>query len=316
MTALLAVLPAPANGQDRAPGTVPGMGSVMPQTTNLNFANSQQAADSGPDYDSAVSFIDSAVPASQVRLRFDANYDDRRPTRAEYLFSKSGVPGSPGWWVPEKRVDYQELTSYVEVAYQGMLSVFLEMPTRWVNPEVNPNDWGLGDINGGVKFALFTSPGMTTTFQLRGTFPTRSGPGLSTMHYSIEPGLLLFLRPLDWLAVEGEARYNVPVTGTDFAGDVVRYGLGLSFGERKYDSEWFTPVIEMVGWTVLNGKEMLLLTDGPAIRSAGGETIVNAMAGLRFGLGDQGDIYLGYGRSLTGDAWQHQLWRLEFRVRF
>ena len=31
---------------------------------------------------------------------------------------------------------------------------------------------------------------------------------------------------------------------------------------------------------------------------------------------DTGDIYLGYGHVLTGDAWQHYDWRIEFRVRF
>jgi len=105
--------------------------------------------------------------------------------------------------------------------------------------------------------------------------------------------------------------------GRDFAGDVVRYGLGLSFGERNYDGTWFTPVVEAVGWTVLGGKEMVVFPDGSGVvRGAGGETIVNGMAGVRFGFGDGGDVYVGYGHSLTGDRWQQQLWRLEFRVRF
>ena len=42
-----------------------------------------------------VSFLDSAVPFSHLRLRFDANYRDSRPTRAEFLYPKGGLPFSP-----------------------------------------------------------------------------------------------------------------------------------------------------------------------------------------------------------------------------
>jgi hypothetical protein len=301
------------------PGTIPGMGSMTPASArpiSYGPALGQPADASIPDYESVVSFIDSAIPMTQVKVRFDANYDNHRPTRAEYIFSKSGIPGSPGWWIPEKSVDYQELSSYIEVAYQGMLSGFLELPTRWVNPDVNPNDWGMADISGGVKFALLSSPGFTTSIEVRGTFPTRSGPGLSTSHYVVEPGLLAYLRPMEWLILEGELRYWVPLRGTDFAGDVARYGLGASFGQRNYSSEWITPVLEVIGWTAIGGQEMVPAPGGPFVRSARGDTIVNGIAGLRFGLGDHGDIYGGYGRNLTGPAWQDQFWRIEFRVKF
>ncbi|HYV37250.1 MAG TPA: hypothetical protein VE988_16200, partial [Gemmataceae bacterium] len=263
-----------------APGTIPGMGgmtSASSQPINYGGAPGQSPdAAPAPDYESVVSFIDSAIPMSQVKMIIDGNYGDHRPTRAEYLFPKSGVPGNPGWYTPEKNVDWQELRSYVEMAYKNVFSAFLELPTRWVNPDVNPNEWGMTDIQGGVKVALLNSPGMATTFELRGTFPTRTGPGLSTSHYSVEPGLLFFLRPLDWLAVEGELRYWKPINGTDFAGDLARYGLGFSIGERKYDdSFWFTPVVEIIGWTAINGKEMVPMPDGPVIRGIAGETIVN-----------------------------------------
>jgi hypothetical protein len=312
---------AAARAQDHTPGTIPGMGSMTTSTLKpISYTGTQgqgQAqANTAPDYESAVSFIDSAIPATQVKIRFDANYDDHRPTRAEYLFSKSGAPGDPGWWQPERNVDWQELTSYIEVAYQNMLSGFVEIPTRWVNPDVNANDWGLGDVQAGFKFAFINTQGLATSFQVRATIPTRMGPGLSTSHYSIEPAFLLFVRPLEWLALEGEVRYWLPLSGTDFAGDLVRYGLGLSFGQRSYEDFWFTPVVEAVGWTLLDGKEMVPLPGGGGIKDSGGETIVNMMAGVRFGFGDTGDIYVGYGHSLTGDAWQHQFWRLEFRVKF
>ena len=64
----------------RAPGTVPGMGATMPQTNQVIGASADQ--NPIPDCESVVSFIDSAVPWTQVRLLFDANYRDHRPTRA------------------------------------------------------------------------------------------------------------------------------------------------------------------------------------------------------------------------------------------
>jgi len=319
VAAVLTALPGTADVQAQTPGTIPGMGSMntlSPQPISSAGTASQPSDTSTPDYESAVSFIDSAIPMTQVKLLIDCNYGDHQPTRAAYLFPKSGVPGSPGWQTPETNVDWQQLTSYIEIAYQGMFSGFVELPTRWVNPEVNDNAWGMADINVGLKVALLNSPGFTTSLEVRGTIPTRTGPGLSTCHYSVEPGVLLYLRPMDILALEGELRYWMPIDGTDFAGDIARYGLGVSIGQRSYQSFWFTPVVEAVGWTVMGGQEMVATPEGFLIRGASGETIVNGMAGLRFGFGDMGDIYAGYGRSFTGYAWQHELWRLEFRVKF
>jgi hypothetical protein len=297
---------------------MPGMGSMTPITSQYvaNQQNTQEPSP-GPDNDSAVSYLHSAVPMTQVRLLFDANYDDRRPTRNEYLFPKSGAPGYPGWYVPEKRVDWQELRSAIEFAFLPQMSGFLEIPTRWVNPEVNPNAWGLGDINLGAKYAFVQTGGLVLAGQVRGTIPTHSGAGLSTDHFSVEPGLLFYLRPIAWLALEGQCRYWVPITGTDFSGELLDYGLGVSFGERSYTDFWFTPVAELEAWTMLNGKEMVTLPDGVGtVRGSSGETICNAMGGVRFGFGDNGDIYIGGGHSVTGDAWQHYFWRIEFRVRF
>jgi hypothetical protein len=300
-------------------GTIPGMGSMntlSSQPISSAGTNSQSSDFTPPDYESSVSFIDSAIPMTQVKLLVDCNYGDRVPTRDAYLFPKSGLPGSPGWQTPETNVDWQRLVSYIEIAYQSMFSGFVELPTVWVNPEVNPNDWGMGDIQAGLKAALLNAPGMTASVEVRGTIPTRSGPGLSTGHYSVEPGLLLYLCPMEMLTLEGELRYWFPINGTDFAGQLARYGLGITVGQRSYQSIWCTPVIEVIGWTATGGKEMVQMPEGFFVRDASGDTIVNGMAGLRFGFGDMADIYGGYGHSFTGAAWQRELWRVEFRVRF
>jgi hypothetical protein len=72
------------------------------------------------------------------------------------------------------------------------------------------------------------------------------------------------------------------------------------------------PVVEAVGWTVLDGKK--LATEGPT--DAAGDTIVNLKMGVRVGLDPNNlhQIYAGYGKSLTGDHWYEEIARLQYRV--
>jgi hypothetical protein len=267
--------------------------------------------------DSNVGYIDSAIPGTMWRERFDAAYRDLRPTRAEFFYPQ-GAPGGPGVPMPERRVDYQELSSYFEAAFGPNFSAFVDVPTRFLNPEVNANTAGLGDINAGFKLALWATDDLVTTFQLRTYAPTGDAHrGLGTRHVSLEPALLLYARLEERLTLEGELRYWAPVGGTDFAGDVVRYGLGLGYGRRDPEGWWVSPVVELVGWTVLGGKESFVTPAGQAVVvGAAGDTIVNAKAGLRVGLGNRADAYAGYGRALTGDTWYKDIWRLEFRLHF
>jgi hypothetical protein len=74
---------------------------------------------------------------------------------------------------------------------------------------------------------------------------------------------------------------------------------------------------EIVGWTVLGGrKTMVPPAFGPVVQDAAGDTIVNVKLGVRFGFGDRADLYTGYGRSLTGDTWYKDIYRLELRLFF
>lgn len=75
-----------------------------------------------------------------------------------------------------------------------------------------------------------------------------------------------------------------------------------------------TPVTEVVGWTVLGGKESV--TPFPTVENAAGDTIVNLKAGVRVGVGPRSDFYVGYGRALTGDVWYKSIVRVEFRLAF
>jgi hypothetical protein len=267
--------------------------------------------------DSNVGYIDSALPVSEARLRFDAAYDSQRASRAEFFYPQR-QPNGPGLPFPEPRVDYQEVSAYVEAAFGPRLSAFLEVPVRFLNPEVNSDHTGLSDINAGFKYAFIKTDDVVATFQLRTYVPTGdANEGLGTRHVSLEPALLLWSRLDERLILEGELRYWIPVGGTDFAGDVLRYGVGLSYGRRPDEGWWASPVVEVVGWTALSGKEVVAASPpARSVQDASGDTIVNLKVGLRFGLGDRADVYAGYGRALTGEAWYRDTWRVEFRYRF
>src|SRR5262249_11931581 len=161
-------------------------------------------------------------------------------------------------------------------------SLFLETPYRWINPDFNRNENGVGDSNIGFKVAIWQDTTFLATIQFRSYLPTASNHALGTNHVSIEPALLLNWRPVDVLTLEGDVRYWAPLGGTDFAGDVARYGLSLSYGQRSQGEIWITPMIELVGWSVLGGQVMRASTpDLFTVDSARDTFIFNAFAGAR-----------------------------------
>jgi hypothetical protein len=277
-------------------------------------ARSQGAGEPGAS-GSNVGYIDSALTGDLFRLRFDASYRDRQPTRAEFFWPKSGSIGGPGPRKAETSVDYQDISAYLELAGNSWLSAFVETPVRFLNPDRNPNTAGFADMNAGFKASFVQTANTVATFQFRTYIPTGAGGhGLGNNHVSLEPALLMNQRLAERWTLEGEFRYFVPIGGTDFAGNIVRYGLGLSYGTHSPDSFWLNPVAEFVGWTVLDGK--VSQPSAPLGRDASGDTIFNAKLGVRAGHGDRYDLYAGYGRALTGDFWYKDTFRVEFRFRF
>jgi hypothetical protein len=273
---------------------------------------------SGPTVrDSNVGYIDPAIPGNVFRFRVDEANDDNVPSRAEFFYAKSG-PLGPGLPRPEPRVDYQDLSSYLEVTAAERLSVFVEVPYRFLQTEVNGNADGFTDMNAGFKYAFISGPDLVATFQLRTYVPIGDARrGLGTDHASLEPAFLLFAPLTDRLRFEGELRDWVPVGGTDFAGDVIRYGLGFGYDVVKTEGFRLSPVVELVGWTVLGGKESIIFPSGVVdVEGAAGDTIINAKVGARMRFGERSDIYAGYGRPLTGDVWYKDTVRVEYRLSF
>ena len=99
--------------------------------------DAQAQGTSGPTTsDSRVGYIDNAIPGTLFRLRYDDAFNDRRPTRAEFFYPK-GAPQGPGLPEPESRVDFQDISAYLEYAPTERIAAFVELPVRFLNPEIN-----------------------------------------------------------------------------------------------------------------------------------------------------------------------------------
>jgi hypothetical protein len=275
-------------------------------------------------------YIDGAIPVDVIRLRYDMAYRNNRPDRAEFFYPKCGcfrtltppqldAKGPP---LPETRVDYQEFSTYVEKTIGERFSIFGEMPLRAINPTVNDNVTGIGDVSFGLKYAAILTECQAVTLQFRTITPSGDGDkGLGTENWWLNPGLLWQTQAADRLTLFGEVQDFLPISRTsNFAGNVLRFGAGLAYMAVSTERVRVMPVFESVGWWVLSGRQ---LADGQDI-DAIGDTIVNVKGGVRIGLGkvcDPGDLgrsdlYLGYGRAVTGDVWYKDLFRVEYRLRY
>src|SRR5262249_17955563 len=144
--------------------------------------------------DSRVGYIDNAIPGSLFRLRYDDGFNDRRPTRAEFFYPK-GAPKGPGLPEPEARVDFQDISAYLEYAPTDRLSGFVDLPVRFLNPQINDNHTGFADMNAGFKYAFIREDDLVGTFQFRTYAPTGAASrGLGTHHVSLEPAFLFYTK--------------------------------------------------------------------------------------------------------------------------
>lgn len=292
---------------------------------------------------SVVGYIDDSTIESKVRIRFDTATGTTVPDRAEFLYAKCGCyrdllhtnpaydPSAPG---PRpgaaNGVDYHQLYIEGEVAFDSRVSVFGQIPVRWLEPTSFlpntggpfPSATGISDVRGGVKLGLSdaASPyNLTAKVQLY--LPTGdAGKGLGTHHTSVEPSMLFQgeLTPTVtlesqvgvWLPIGGAA--PLPGTTADhFAGRILYYGIGPSVTVYETSRVRVTPVVELVGWRVLAGNQ----TKAGGPDDASGTNIVNIKLGARIGY-DAGSFYVGVGKAITDAKWYDNILRFEYRYTF
>jgi len=300
---------------------------------------------------SMVGYIDNPIVENQIRVRFDAAFEDQFPDRSEFFYAKCAcyrglqtaippafdpnAPG-PGPGVPTA-INYQQLMINVEYSPHRRFSAFAEVPIRWLQAQgfqpIPPfpgfsNQSGLSDVTAGFKYAAVASEGTYLTFQLKSYFPSGDASrGLGTNHYSVEPSLLLYHALSERWTVEGQigdwhpigGSAGVPISGSEgFAGDVFFYGIGPSYKLYQGNHIGLVPVVELFGWHVVSGfqtQPVTGTTDGAASEVSGMD-IVNLKAGVRTNIGFHSSVYVGFGQALTHDDWYKHLIRAEYRYSF
>jgi hypothetical protein len=300
---------------------------------------------------SFVGYIDDAVVGTKVRVRFEWGLQNQVPDRAEFFYAKCGCyqdldesddlfdPEAPG---PRPgaalNLNFQQVFVQGEFAISDRVSVFAEFPVRWIQPKdfqtdgalgglggEFPNQGGIGDIRGGVKAEVVSTPVQVVSLQVRAYLPT--GPadkGLGTNHATIEPALLMYHRIGERGSIESQVGLWYPLGGSDglpitsedkFSGPVLYYGIGPSVDVYQSSRVRFGPVVELVGWHILSGLQTVDDDDEVGI-DASGINIINIKFGARVTWNDTNTIYGGWGRALTDQQWYRDLFRFEYRRTF
>ncbi|MEZ5319195.1 MAG: transporter [Vicinamibacterales bacterium] len=326
LLALLLCLPATAFAQetgqppvvpDRSPAALAAATAAMPSSpAPARFQQPEPPPPPPPPQNrrrpSMVGYIGDATIGSQFRVRFDAAFENTAPDRAEFFYGKCGcyrgLPTSHPAYDPDapgpgpgiaSSIDYRQLILQGEYAAGDRVSVYGELPFRWVSPQsfvagtgTFDSSAGVGDLRVGGKFALVAMPDRYVTVQLQLDAPTGdAGQGLGTDHWSVSPMLLYFQRLTDRVTFESQfgsihpvgGSAGIPTDGSDkFAGTVVTYGAGASVDLMPGASVGIVPVLEFVGWHVVNGFQTSTL--GPA----DGTDIFNVKIGARIVSGPRG----------------------------
>ena len=295
--------------------------------------------DSGRRRPSMVGYINDSDISSKLRVRFDAGFGVNAADRAEFFYGKCGCyrglpvdhpaydpnAAGPGPGVLTD-LNFNQLYVLGEFAVSPRASIFGTVPVRFLRPQSFApgtgsfgNQSGVSDINFGAKVGLVSTDQRQLTVSLNLAAPSGDAlKGLGTDHWSVEPALLYHERAGDRVSIEAQfgevfptdGSAGVPTSSPDkFSGKVLYYGIGPSVEVYRNGQNAFAPVVELVGWHVLNGYQ----TADQA--TAKGINVVNLKIGGRMLFGSS-SVYVGYGHALTTDVWYDNIVRLEYRVGF
>lgn len=278
------------------------------------------------DRGSIPGYIENAAPMNMFRMRSDSMFKNSFPDRAEFFYPQVALngPGAGDTQLFNRVVNMFDFRGYLEFGDNQSWSLFTDVPLRLMRPDnaigqTSGASTGLGDIIVGGKWAFIREQNTIGTFMLRGYLPTGEAiDGLGTDHYSIEPGFLFNHRFSQRAFMFGEVRNWIPIDGTNFAGDVLRYGIGGGYKVVDNCSYSMTPMAELVGWSVLDGLQTNRVTQIPESAET---NIVNLKLGVRFNFGDQSgrdqsSLYVGWGTALSRDEWYQNIGRIDYSIFF
>jgi hypothetical protein len=230
--------------------------------------------------------VDITQPLNNFRVRFDNYYGMVTPDRAEYFWARPPL-GPP---FAEQEVDWQDIRFILE-AGGPRFSLTTEVPIRIVDPVINEDTSGLGDIVLYPKVLLLDGRRWQFSHIFRTELKTGDEfKGVGNGHVSLEPGLALRYKWTERTYCHWELRYWFPAgSDPDFGGEVLRYGFAMSTVAYETDTFAVLPTLEFVGWSVLDGLKSL--PDG-TIAGVDGESFGAIYPGTRFVLGPRGDLGL------------------------
>jgi len=197
----------------------------------------------------------------------------------------------------------------------GKAGIFVEMPYRSLDPEVNEHHAGFGDLNLGTKAMLLDCDLYELTLQFRTFLPVASpGKGLGTGHVSLEPSLLGAMKLAPDTYLQAQLSEWIPLGGDSaYEGAVLHYHLSLNHVLLR-----ILPDCPLIGTLEFNGYSFQdgLYTDefGVAQKSSG-DTYLSIGPGLRLIICDKIDFGLGTAFAV-GDHGPDRIFRTEFRWRF
>ncbi|HEX3656332.1 MAG TPA: transporter [Pirellulales bacterium] len=261
--------------------------------------------------------LDVSQPFTNIKLRTDFGYGEQDPDRDEYFWAKTSSLGGKGLPLPEKSVNYQEVDLYIEQALNPSFSVATNLPLRFINPVVNPDTAGFGDMSVTTKLVMLNGRKWQITQLFRTYIPTGSFlRGLGTGHVSLQPGLLARYQWTPETYLHGNLEFWVPIGGDPtYDGLIVNYNFGVS--HIWYDSDDFAvlPTMEFLGSSAMTGMQTSPSGVPQVVDTL---TIVNLMPGLRFVRDTCGDCGLfeagiASGVAVTTNRWYAALLRLELR---
>jgi hypothetical protein len=261
-------------------------------------------------------FIDITQPFGNFTLRNDVAWHLTRPDRAEYFWA---MPGR-GPARPEKSVSYQDYRFRLEMGGPAF-SVATDIPVRFVDPIVNGNNGGIGDISLVTKTRLMDGSRWQMTQILRTIFNSGNArKGLGTGHVAMEPGLLCRYKVSDITFIHSEFELRFPLGGTPmYSGPGFTWGVGISTIWWETDTFAAMPTLEFVNLWILDGQYTPY--PGGAPIDVRGDSINNLAPGMRMVWdtgGDLGVVEFGVSSSigLGSNGWYNSLLRADLRFVF
>jgi hypothetical protein len=300
-----------------------------------------------PVADSAF-FVDAARPVTQMKLRWDTGLDLKDPDRAEFFWAREGVNqaaipncGNTGGFgkgpncIP-RTIDYESLTLVMEAA-AGPAGIVIETPYEHFDVDPGAADAlvsgsnrccpvsGFEDIKIATKAMLLDCELMQLTFQFKTYIPSGDfHKGLGTGHVSLEPSLLFNVRVSADTYVQGQLSYWIPLGGDSvYESDIFHTHWSLNHVLwRPCPGITVVGTAELNEWSVLYGEYTIpdygITINGKTTPVAGSAeaTMVSAGPGIRAFFCDKIDLGVGTAFALTGNHWEEELIRAEFRWRF